>query len=392
MLAPAKAPQPTQGRRPMAGPARLRRRHRGLVLSFVLLVLFPTSFSIVYLWAVARDQYASSAGFTVRKEEGGGASDLLGGLSNFVGASTGGANDGDVLYEFIRSQDLVERVNARLDLRAIYSRDWPADPVFALWPDARIELLVWFWQRIVRVSYDQGSGLFDLRVLAPTPEAARQIAELIVSESQAMINDLNNAARDDTMRYARADLDEAVARLKVARQALTAFRTRTQIVDPQADMQGRMGVVNNLQQQLAQSMVEYDLLAQAPNTSDPRLPTAQKRIEVIRQRLAEERANLTLGGPAGVGDDYPELIAEYEGLTVDREFAERTYTAALAALDLAQSKASRQSRYLAAYIQPTLATTAQYPQRPMLAGLIGLFLLLGWGIMALIYYSLRDRR
>jgi capsular polysaccharide transport system permease protein len=386
---PAKPQRPRVVVRPVAEPARMKRRHWGLVAGFVVLVLVPLAVTIFYLWAVAEDQYASTVGFTVRKEEGTSAVDLVGGLSQFTGG--GGASDGDILYEFIQSQVIVERISAKIDLNAIYSRSWGRDPVFALWPDARIEDLVWFWKRVVRISYDKGSGLIELRVLAPTPQEARDIATLVVSESQEMINNLNAQAREDTTRYALLDLNEALARLKAARLALTAFRTRTRIVDPEADIQGRMGVLNNLQQQLAQAMIEYDLLTQQANPGDPRLKPAQQKIDVIRSRMAQEREGFTLQGEAE-GGDYPALIAEYESLVVDREFAERTYTSALAALDIAQSNANRQSRYLAAYIQPTLASTAEFPRRLTLAGLTGLFLLLGWSILALVYYSLRDRR
>ena len=94
----------------------------------------------------------------------------------------------------------------------------------------------------------------------------------------------------------------------------------------------------------------------------------------------------------GLGKDYPTLMAEYEGLIVDREYAETAYRAALTALDAARAKISRQSRYLATYVEPTLSQEAEYPQREILAGLAALFLVLAWSIMALVYYSLRDRR
>ena len=77
---------------------------------------------------------------------------------------------------------------------------------------------------------------------------------------------------------------------------------------------------------------------------------------------------------------------------MDREFAEETYRAALTALEVARDEAARQSRYLATYITPTLAEEAEYPRRFMLSALAGLFLLLGWSIGVLIYYSIRDRK
>ncbi|GAA6202870.1 sugar transporter [Aquicoccus sp. SU-CL01552] len=376
---------------PIAPPARLKKRHWGLLASFAALVLLPLVAVIFYLWTLASDQYMSTTGFTVRSQESGGASELLGGLAQFAGGTT--ASDSDILYEFIQSQEMVEAVDAKIDLRAHYSQPWPDDWAFALWPDATLEDLVWYWQRIVGISYDGGTGLIEVQALAFDPQTARAVASAILSESQDRINALNEQAREDAMRYARDDLDQAIARLKEAREALTRFRTRTRIVDPAADIQGRMGVMNNLQQQLAEALIEYDLLRGTSNDSDPRLTKAQQRIDVIRDRIRIERQTFTSENTdtGAVGEDYPTLIAEFESLNVDLQYAEETYRAALTALQVARDDAARQSRYLATYIKPTLAQEAEYPRRAILAGLAGLFLVLIWSIGALIYYSIRDR-
>ena len=375
--------------RPMAGPARIRRRHRFLVLAFAALVVLPTVAAGWYLWARAADQYASSLGFTVRREEIASAVDLLGGLSNLSGASS---TDTDILYEFIQSQELVRTVDERLDLRELYSRPWPEDPIFALSPGATIEDLLAHWRRMVRISYDPGTGLIELDVLAFAPREAQEIAEAIFAESSDMINELSAIAREDAMRYAREDLEAAVERLKVAREAMTAFRSRTQIVDPAADIQSQMGLLNTLQQQLAAALIELDLLQETTQPSDPRITQAERRIAVIRARIAEERQKFGAGGQGPGGEDYATLVAEYERLAVDREFAAQAYTAALAAFDSARAEAQRQTRYLAAFVRPTLAEVPEYPRRPMLLGLVAAFAFLVWAILALVYYSLRDRR
>jgi capsular polysaccharide transport system permease protein len=80
------------------------------------------------------------------------------------------------------------------------------------------------------------------------------------------------------------------------------------------------------------------------------------------------------------------------GLRVDLEFANAAYTQALAGLAAARAEARRQSRYLAAHVQPTLAQSSLYPRRALIAGLLGLFLLLGWGVVMLVYYNVRDNR
>ena len=99
-----------------------------------------------------------------------------------------------------------------------------------------------------------------------------------------------------------------------------------------------------------------------------------------------------LGGDADSADDYVRVLSEFERLTVDREFAEQAYLAALSAHDSALAEAQRTSRYLAAYITPTLPEAALYPQRMMIAAVCTAFLLMIWAIGVLVYYSIKDRR
>lgn len=376
--------------RPVVPEATMRGRHWGLLISLVLLVIVPLFLVAAYLWTRAEDQYASTVGFTVRQEETASAGALAGGLAQMLGAGGSTGTNARVLFEYIQSQELVARVHADLDLTAHYARNWPRDPVYSIWPDATIEELTSFWLRMVRISYDEGSGLIEVEVRAHEPRFAQAIAEKIVAESQAMINQLNETARRDALAWAQADLDQAVARLRAAREALTAFRATTQIVDPAADIQGRMGILTSLQQQLAQALVDMDLLTGA-DENDPRRRQMQRRIEVIRDRINQERQSFAAQDVTISDTDYPTLIARFESLAVDQEVAQATYLAAQAALDGARSRAERQTLYLATYIRPTLAQKSEYPDRPVLTGLAGFFLLMLWSVLALVYYSLRDR-
>ena len=372
---------------PAARPARLRPRHRLVMLSFVLCVLLPAVVSGYYLYTHAVDQYASKVGFSVRSEETGSAFEVLGSLTNISGSSS---SDTDILYKFIQSQELVEAVDAELDLRGIYTKP-ENDPIFALAADASTEDLVSYWSRMVRIVYDPGTGLIEVQVRAFDPEDARTIAQNIFVRSSAMINQLSAVARADVTRYAQEELDQALDRLKEARKALTLFRNETQIVDPSADIQGQMGLLNSMQAQLAETLIELDLLSDTARADDPRVELAKRKIEVIQKRISEERRKLGVAG----GDDtrvFADLVGQFESLQVDLEFAEKAYVSALSAYDSAVAEARRQSRYLAAYLRPTLAQTPQYPQREILLAVITLLLFGSWTILVLVYYSLRDRR
>ena len=376
--------------------ARPKSRHRRVLAGFILLVAVPVAVTAAYMYLVAADQYASRTGFSVRKEEMQSPVELFGGIADVSGSTS---SDADVLYEFIQSQDLVQRVDDRVDLEALYAKpEW--DPIFAYDPAGSIEDLVEYWGRMVEIYYDPRTGLIELLVLAFDPRDAQAVANAIFQESSRMVNELSAIAREDATRYTREELETSLERLKDAREALTRFRSRTQIVDPQAELQGRMEVLNRLQGQLAEELVELEMVRSETRENDPRFAVrkevrtseAERRIEVIKRRIEEERQKFGITGEGAAGNSYATLVAEFERLMLDREFAQEAYLAAFSAHNAALSEAQRQSRYLAAYVKPTLAQRAEYPQRPVIIGLTALFLFLGWSIVVLLYYSVKDRR
>lgn len=373
---------------PVARPARMHLRHWLVLLSFLFLVAAPATVAGVYLYARAADQYASRVAFTVRREEGQSGLEMLGGLMDLSASSS---TDTDILYEFIQSQELVGEVDAALDLEAIYRKP-EGDPIFTLQENATIEDKVEYWHRMVRVFYDPGTGLIEVEARAFAPEDARAISQRIFELSTEMINDLSAVAASDLTGYAREELDQAAQRLKEARLAVTSFRNRHQIVDPEADIEGQMGLLNSLQAQLAAALIELDMLSSSAQEGDPRLAQSSRRIEVIRSRINEERRKLGVVGSSDDSTAYADLIGQFESLQVDREFAEQSYLSALAAYDTAVAEARRKSRYLAAYERPTLAESAEYPRRATLLAVITLGLFGTWCMAVLIAYSLRDRR
>jgi capsular polysaccharide transport system permease protein len=77
---------------------------------------------------------------------------------------------------------------------------------------------------------------------------------------------------------------------------------------------------------------------------------------------------------------------------VELEFAQNAYVSALSSFEQAQVEARRQTRFLSPHIRPTLSVEAQYPQRALLAAGVFVLLTVGWAVLALIAYNVRDRR
>ena len=102
-------------RSPKVATARFRPRHWGLIASFLLVVLLPAATTTTYLYTRTADQYHSTTAFSIRSEEvSAAAAGILGAITQM---GSGTASDINVLFDFIRSQRMVETADAKLDLR-----------------------------------------------------------------------------------------------------------------------------------------------------------------------------------------------------------------------------------------------------------------------------------
>jgi capsular polysaccharide transport system permease protein len=366
--------------------ARLAPRHWLMALSFVVMVLLPFAATTAYLYIRAANEYHSEVAFSIRSEEANSAA--AGVLGAITSLGTGSASDSDILFEYVRSQGIVEAVDADLDLRTIYNRA-TGDPIFTLGENAAIEDLVAHWQRMVDVAFDSGAGIIHLTTKAFTPEDATAISTEILRQSSALVNQLSEQSREDAVRFAREEFAEAEENLRMMRQRLSEFRRENRIVDPSGDVAGQTGLLNALQSELAQALVERDMLLSYADAEDQRVLQANRRIDAVEGRIEAERASLGVSGTEGA---LPDVVGRYEELLVDLEFANTAYTQTLGGLAAARAEARRQSRYLAPHIEPTTADKALYPRRALLSGLTGLFLVLAWGAVMLIYYNVRDNR
>lgn len=390
MVAPAQPIRPSGpviNALPTASRSRLRRRHIALIGSFFIMVLLPVLVAAWYLWARAADQYSSMLGFSVHREDGASTLGLLAGISSFT--STGSTPDTDIIYNYIFSQQVVSEIQGELDLASIWSKP-SGDPWYSYDTTGSIEDLLEYWKDMVSVYYDSSTRLMEVRVLAFDPDDAQRIAQAIYEKSGVMINKLNEIANEDAVAFSRKEMEETREKLIIARQEMTAFRNKYQIVDPTLDLQSQSTILSALEQELAQALIDFDLLVGTTAPDDPRMKVLDRRITVIRDRIAAERSKIgTLGSDE---QSMADVVAEYERLTVDREFAEASHTAARAAYEAARAQATRQTRYLAAHVLPTRAETSRFPEREKKLATVAVFLIMLWGVLVLVFYSLRDRR
>ncbi|MXN67188.1 RkpR, polysaccharide export protein [Stappia sp. GBMRC 2046] len=373
------------------GQVKIPLRHRWMVLGFVFGVLLPAIVVTVYMVFIAADQYHSRTAFAVRTIENAGATELLGLVVQGGGAST--TSDSYIISDYLQSQAVVEDISKTLDLEAIFNRS-NSDWYFAMGEDLPIEDKVEYWNTMVDVNYDATSGLITIETRAFAPEDATAIADALVEISERLVNRLADKAHRESIRFAKQEVARAEARLKIYRKELLQYREETQEISPLENARITVELIASLEQELTKNQAELKTLKQYLDPQSPQIRILERQILSLEEQISSERQRLGAGN--GTSDvarrSISNRLASYEELEVEREFAQKAYTAALAGLENARAEADSKQIYLAVSLHPSLSEDAQYPYR-LLSSLTVFLLLFGvWLVCVLTFYNFRDRR
>lgn len=333
-----------------------QRRRSFLRHPFFWWVILPTLVIAGYFQGIAADQFVSEARFVVRGRSDTGAPSLGAMLAQAALGGSQSSGDADTVREFLTSHDGVRQLNERVPLVDVYRRP-EADFWARLW-FTEPERLTRYMNNMVTVSQDNAPEITTLRVRSFRPEDSRVIADAMLLLGETMANRLSERAREDTLRIARAEVTIAERRVTAAREALTAFREREQNLDATGELRAAVETVSRLEGALVQARTELRERQAFMRPDNPALLATSNRIAALERQIAAERARQTRGT-----DAIPQQLAQFERLTLEREFADRQLASATQSLELARVEASRQQLYLVRIVEPNLAVYPLYPKK-----------------------------
>jgi capsular polysaccharide transport system permease protein len=374
---------PREGSPAPAWQAALARLHP-LVRSFLLVVGVPTLIAALYYGLIASDLYVSETRYAIRTGEQAAGAGVLTALlgSGTVSRST---DDSQIVRDYILSRDMLDALQARLQLREHYSSgevDW----LSRLPLDASEEDFLEYYRHMVGISVDGATGISVLRVRAFEPEIARRIAATLIELSEDLVNRLSDRIIEDTLKFARRELDLAEKRVREASEAVTAYRNQSRSIDPGEETSAVMGIVAQIEAQLAQARAELSEALTFMRPDSARVKSLRARVDALAHQADKERQRFASEGDT----DLAKLIYGYEPLILNQKLAEQLYTSALSSLEVARADAQRRQRYLIAFVQPELPDEPLEPLRiwNVLTVLFGASLVFAIG--GLIWAAVRD--
>ncbi|MDG1430403.1 MAG: hypothetical protein P8Q23_02445 [Paracoccaceae bacterium] len=364
-------------------------RRRTLLWSFVLCVVLPLVLGVTYYAAYATDRYAARAGFSIRGIDTNAGIDGIGALTGL--ASSGSTtSDSYIVLSYFANRELVEAVDADLDLRRTYASP-DIDALSRLAPDANVEDFLKYWERRISTQFDPSSGIIEFEVQSFSPEHARDIADTVLRLTQTLVNDLSANARSDALRFAREEVELQERRLREALGTIRDFRASEQSVDPSASAALEIQLIASLEARLIDVNARIAALRQTLDADAPSVNALRRNSEALEAQIVERRQAIGINALDGEGvSAVTQQLALYEELEVERSLAQQAYASALVSLEQARRDADRQQRYLAIHLRPQVAQSAEYPRSLRNLLVLSFALIATWGIGSLITYSIRD--
>lgn len=351
-----------------------------ILRSLLTVVGVPTLLAIGYFGFIASDVYVSEARFAIKSAKG---SSSPTGLEAII--TTTGGKETMVVADYVESQDMMLKVQDKLDIRSHYS-DSSIDVLSRLKTDATLEQMLDYFRDHVHMLRDSQSDVITLTTRAYTPDVARQVARLVIELSEKLVNDMSIRMEEDALMTARNEVELAEKKVKAASVSVAAFRRSSSSLNPAAESSALLGIVSGLETRLIETRALLSEKKAYMRDDSPDVVGLKNRIRALSRQMDLEKNRLAGENDPGMGG----LIEAYQPLILDQELARQQYASALSSLEMARIEAQRKKQYLVTFIQPSLPDEAVEPHRLNRILTVMIFSFLVYLLGGLMWSALKD--
>lgn len=277
-------------------------------------------------------------------------------LSSLMGGGSGNTHDLLLLREHLLSVDMLRLLDEQLDIRQHYNEH---GDIFAKLrdPNVPIEDLHKYYLRRVEVELDEYAGVLNIHVQGYTPEFARDMAALLLEAGENHMNTMGHRLAEEQVRFLEQQMIRLEDRFRDTRNELLEFQNEYGLVSPTSTVESINQVVATLEGDLARLQAQRNALASFQSSQSAELRQVERSITALRDQIVEQRDRLA----QATGDSLNRVSAEYETLELQAQFAQETYSSALAALENTRLEAARQLKQVSVLQSPLFP---EYPTEP----------------------------
>lgn len=353
--------------------------------------MIPFIVAIVYYVGFAASRYASTAEVTVRQTDNANpAISNAPGLALLLGATNPTSREETLfLRQYILSTTMLDVLKEKTDWVEHYSSVY-TDPFYWLNSSASQADLLAYYQKVVKVHFDNETGLLKIEVQAFDPAFSQQVLSVILDESERFVNELSHKLTRDQLEFVEKELVIARSNYDVRRDDLLKFQAQNNIVDAQETITARSTMIATMEGELAAENAKLSALASSLSSDAPQVLQQRRKIQALNKQLTQETQRL-ISAEGGSGK-LNSVAAKFRDLKLQASIAEEAYKISLASLENTRIEINKKFRSLAVVVLPNLPNSAIYPDTIYNLITILLALLALFGIIRFVVATIDDHK
>ena len=342
---------------------------------------------IFYYTFIAADRYVSNVSLSVKSTDGGSPVSLSG-IESLVGVASSSTEDIKLLQEYIKSFDMLQKLDEKINLRSLYEKQ-KIDLFFRIYPSTSKESYLKYYRDRIHILFDDTTGLLNVAVEGFSPEDARNISAAILEECERFINEISHNIAREQLRFAQGELESAKQKYKDAKNELLAFQNEYGVFDPQSLAKTKAGFITEIELQISKKETELNTMRSYLNDNAPEIVALKAELRAHKEQLEKERRKVASNASQ---DKLNDVVAQFEALYLNLSFAEDVYKTAITAVETTRIEIGRKAKQVVVIQSPYVPDSAAYPKKMYNIITIFVILTLIFGVVRLVRAIIDEHR
>ena len=348
--------------------------------------------SITYWGLIASDRYVSETHVIMvntQMSPSSSSNGLLGGANSNGGSAEFIASQ-MWLKDYLLSVDMMEALDAKLNLRAHYS-DWHHDPLSRMWLCCnynKLEKFHDYYRSRVSAELDNNSGALVIKVQAYDPKMAHAIASMLIEKGEEYMNSTAQRMLEEQMVFLKKQVEIIKEEDIKTHSMLTNFQNKKGLISPITTAASIDSVVNSLDAQRVSIEASRNAMLAYLMPNNPSILALDQQLEALKKQIKSERSRLTSTDNSKLNDTSDQSIR----LQIDVNLMDATYAAALSSLETGRVMAALMMRKMFVLQAPTVPQYSVEPRRMYNITVFIFAMLILAGIAQLLIAIIRDHK
>jgi capsular polysaccharide transport system permease protein len=383
----------------------LKRFNRQFFLSpFFLLVILPLLCFAFYQIFWASPRFVSQTQLIIKQPDSAATLDPTMAILSGFGGGGGGGSDTELVKAYIYSNDMHRYLNEKVKLDEHFSLA-KYDMFSRLSASASIEEKLRYYKKHLTVEIDDKSSIVSIYVQGFDPVFALAMTQAIVERAEWYINEIGHRLAKEQLAFVQNEHTLVEKNLQEKKSSLLAFQRRFNLLNPEAEGLALQQITYELEGQIAAKKAELRTLMNSMSDDAPLVLQAKEQLDSLNLQLKDERSRLTnprADNKQSSHESYiepssqdsslgvNEVMSRFTSYKMDMEFALQAYGSSQISLEKSRIEAYRQLKFLMVVETPTLAQEAKYPDKFYNISLLGIVLILIYGIGKIILATIKE--